>query len=83
MVLAVTLMADGQLINMSGAMLGALSITNSGLLADPAQLTGMLAAVATSNSLLSAQATTAVPNGEHSTQPNIAEEQHQVESDSR
>lgn len=78
----VTLTADGQLINMSGAMVGALSITNSGLLADPAQLSSMLAAVATGNSLLStATVATAMPNGEHTTQPNIIEEPQQVESD--
>jgi len=80
--LSVTLTADGQLINMSGALVGALSITNSGMLADPAQLSSMLAAVATGNSLLSAApVVTAVPNGEHVTQPNIVEEVQQVDSD--
>ena len=82
LLIAVTLTADGQLINMSGALVGTLSLANSGMLAGATQLTSMLAAVATNNSLLAAQATTAVPNGEHTTQPLIVEEQ-QVESDSR
>ena len=59
MLFAVTLTADGQLINMSGALVGTLALSNSGMLAGATQLTSMLAAVATNNSLLAAaQATT-------------------------
>ena len=59
MLFAVTLTADGQLINMSGALVGTLALSNSGMLTGATQLTSMLAAVATNNSLLAAaQATT-------------------------